>query len=334
MNDLSGESERERGKLSAGATKEIRGILPCHISNLTSTYELLFLYICFSHCRTFEKKLLPFIMTGTIRVAVTQAEPGWFDLAGALKKTCDLITEAAANGAELIVFPECWIPGYPCWIWYASNMCDFSGAKLTIIRTRLVDFDLGVKYIKNSLVVDSVEMETIRECAAQNKIIVSLGFSENDGNSLYIAQCTIGSDGQIQMHRRKIKPTHMERTIFGDGSGSSLLNVVSTKIGKIGALSCWEHIQPLLKYHTLSQGEEIHVAAWPPLSPHSGGPEFWSMSAEGERHLDVYSPPLIVLQVVRIFLRRTLLNHKHSFCIVRLLLLRRVLTRIEPLQEL
>lgn len=59
-------------------------------------------------------------MTGTIRVAVTQAEPGWFDLAGAVKKTCDLITEAAANGAELVVFPECWIPGYPCWIWYAS----------------------------------------------------------------------------------------------------------------------------------------------------------------------------------------------------------------------
>jgi predicted amidohydrolase len=79
-----------------------------------------------------------------------------------------------------------------------------------------------VKYIKNSLVVDSIEMETIRECAAKNKIIVSLGFSENDGNSLYIAQCTIGSDGQIKMKRRKIKPTHMERTIFGDGSGSSL----------------------------------------------------------------------------------------------------------------
>jgi nitrilase len=140
-----------------------------------------------------------------------------------------------------------------------------------------------VKYVKNSLVVDSAEMEKIRECAAQNKIIVSLGFSENDGNSLYIAQCTIGADGEIKMKRRKIKPTHMERTIFGDGSGSSLVNVVSTKIGRIGALSCWEHIQPLLKYQTISQREEIHAAAWPSLTPHSGGPDFWSMSAEGER---------------------------------------------------
>jgi nitrilase len=163
---------------------------------------------------------------------------------------------------------------------YMENI--LSGPELKVIRTRLVDSDLGVKYIKNSLVVDSIEMETIREYAAQNKIIVSLGFSENDGNSLYIAQCTISSDGQIQMKRRKIKPTHMERTIFGDGSGSSLLNVVPTEIGKVGALSCWEHIQPLLKYHTISQREEIHIAAWPPLSPHNGGPSFWSISAEGK----------------------------------------------------
>jgi nitrilase len=165
---------------------------------------------------------------------------------------------------------------------YTENI--FPGPELKDVRTRVVDSDLAVKYIKNSLVVDSIEMETIRQYAAQNKIIVSLGFSENDGNSLYIAQCTIGSDGQIQMKRRKIKPTHMERTIFGDGSGSSLLNVVPTEIGKIGALSCWEHIQPLLKYHTISQGEEIHIAAWPPLSPHSGGPSFWSISAEGETY--------------------------------------------------
>jgi len=162
---------------------------------------------------------------------------------------------------------------------------NISKTKVTIPRTRLIDFDLGVKYIKNSLIIDSIEMETIRECAAKNKIIVSLGFSENDGNSLYIAQCTIGSDGQIKMKRRKIKPTHMERTIFGDGSGSSLLNVVSTEIGKVGSLACWEHMQPLLKYHTISQGEEIHIAAWPPLSPHSGGPGLWSISAEGETYV-------------------------------------------------
>lgn len=64
------------------------------------------------------------------------------------------------------------------------------------------------------------------------------------------------------MHRRKVKPTHAERTIFGDGSGASLMNVVDEPtVGKVGVLSCWEHSQPLLRYHTYSQGEWIHVAA-------------------------------------------------------------------------
>ena len=68
------------------------------------------------------------------------------------------------------------------------------------------------------------------------------------------------------MTRRKIKPTHLERTIFGDGSGGSLNNVVeSSGIGKVGMLCCWEHSQPLLKYHTHSLGEQIHVAAWPAM---------------------------------------------------------------------
>lgn len=125
-------------------------------------------------------------------------------------------------------------------------------------------------------------MRTIQQCAAENGVVVSLGFSENDHNSVYIAQALIDSDGKLLMKRRKLKPTHMERTIFGDASGDSLTNVAQTKIGKrVGALACWEHCQPLLKYHTATQREEIHCAGWPPLSPHSG-PELWSMSAEGK----------------------------------------------------
>jgi len=154
---------------------------------------------------------------------------------------------------------------------------------LTICRTRSVDPVLSTQYIKNSLVVDSPEMRTIQECAAKNKIVVSLGFSENDHNSLYIAQAIIDSDGKLLMTRRKLKATHMERTIFGDASGNSLMNVVTTSTGRrVGALACWEHTQPLLKYHTLHQREEIHCSAWPPIIPHTGGPDLWSMSKEGE----------------------------------------------------
>lgn len=212
---------------------------------------------------------IPTIMaaTKTIRAAAVQAEPAWFDLAGAVTKTCSLITEAAGQGASIICFPECWIPGYPAWIW-----------------TRPVDFTLNVSYIKNSLTIPSPELNTICECARRNKMTVALGFAENDHDSLYIAQAIIGPDGDVKTKRRKMKPTHMERTVFGEASGQVFDTVTDVEgIGRVGALSCWEHIQPLLKMATYAEREVIHCAAWPSLTPHSGnGPDLWSMSAEGE----------------------------------------------------
>ncbi|KAJ5728540.1 carbon-nitrogen hydrolase [Penicillium malachiteum] len=204
----------------------------------------------------------------TVRVAVTQSEPAWLDLAEGVKKTCELIEEAGKQGASLIAFPECWIPGYPCWIW-----------------SRLLDVELNVAYVKNSLRLDSVEMKAIQNAVRAHSIAVSLGFSENDNNSVYISQVMIGPDGVLKSHRRKMKPTHMERTVFGDASGECFSSVSQLPFGRVGALSCWEHIQPLLKYHTFSQNEDIHVSAWPSLTPHTGGSDLWSMSKEGCQNL-------------------------------------------------
>ncbi|KAK1087734.1 hypothetical protein LTR48_002290 [Friedmanniomyces endolithicus] len=206
----------------------------------------------------------------TIRVAVTQHEPIWLDLEATIDKTCHLIAEAASANAKLVVFPECWIPGYPAWIW-----------------SRPVDFDLGVKYVENSLEIDSPQMRRIRDAAATHQVNVGLGFSERDGDSVYIAQALIDEKGEIRMQRRKMKPTHMERTIFGDASGSCLAGVVQLSDGgpRVGNVFR-EHIQPLLKYYTLSQNEQIHIAGWPPLDPFmEGSPGFWSMTAEGCRNL-------------------------------------------------
>ncbi|KGO74614.1 Carbon-nitrogen hydrolase [Penicillium italicum] len=199
-----------------------------------------------------------------VRVAVTQAEPVWLDLKATVEKTCHLIAEAAENGAQLITFPECWIPGYPAWIW-----------------SRPVDPAMTSLYIQNSLSVDSPEMEKIKDCAGKHKIIVVLGFTENIHHSLYISQAIIGDDGKILTIRKKIKATHMERTIFGDSRHDCLSSVVPTSVGRVGALSCWEHIQPLLKYHTYLQREQIHVAAWPPLFDHDPKGSLYSMSREG-----------------------------------------------------
>ncbi|KAG9191054.1 cyanide hydratase [Alternaria panax] len=148
-----------------------------------------------------------------------------------------------------------------------------------------MDVELGTKYMKNSLSYGSPEIARICAAARTARIAVVLGFSENDHNSLYIAQCIINTSGTIVMKRRKIKPTHMERTVYGDGDGTSLNNVVEVEgVGRVGGLNCWEHMQPLLKYHTNSQHEEIHVAAWPPMHPAEKGVDHnvaWGMSSEG-----------------------------------------------------
>jgi nitrilase len=101
-----------------------------------------------------------------------------------------------------------------------------------------MDLEIVVKYTKNSLKIDSSEVQDIRSCAAENNIVVCLGFSELSGSSLYIAQCIIDSDGEVLMTRRKLKPFHIERTIFGDGHRPSLDNVALTSVGKVGQLSC------------------------------------------------------------------------------------------------
>jgi cyanide hydratase len=98
------------------------------------------------------------------------------------------------------------------------------------------------EYHKNSLRPESEEMNRIRAATRKNQIYVSLGYSEIDGNSLYMAQIIIAPTGEVINHRRKIKPTHVERLVFGEGTGDSLTSVVATEIGNLGHLNCWENV--------------------------------------------------------------------------------------------
>jgi predicted amidohydrolase len=189
------------------------------------------------------------------KAAVCQAEPCWFDKDATLEKSIRLIAEAASNGASLIAFSEVWLPGYPNFLW--------SG-------TYHENIDLVFKYRMNSIEASGPEILSIRRAANEHNLYVVFGFSERVAGSLYLAQMLIGASGDVLCHRRKIKPTHVERTLFGDSTGDSLNNVVDTPLGKIGMLNCWEHLQPLLKYHTWAQGEQVHIAAWPFNGRHIG----------------------------------------------------------------
>ena len=100
--------------------------------------------------------------------------------------------------------------------------------------------------------------------------MVVMGHSEKQGGSLYIGQWIIDADGETVAQRRKLKPTHVERTVFGEGDGSDLA-VYDTSLGRVGALCCWEHLQPLSKYAMYAQNEQVHIAAWPSFSLYRGG---------------------------------------------------------------
>jgi predicted amidohydrolase len=118
-------------------------------------------------------------------------------------------------------------------------------------------------YMNNSMRKDSPQMKRIQAAVKKAGMMVVLGYSERDGASLYMAQSFIDPSGEIVHHRRKIKPTHIERTIWGEGQAESLTCVVDSPFGKVGGLNCWEHLQPLLRYYEYSQGVQIHVASWP-----------------------------------------------------------------------
>ena len=184
------------------------------------------------------------------KVAAVQAAPAFLDLARGVTRTVELIEQAAAADVRLLAFPECWLPGYPWWIWL-----DSTAANLGYI----------VPYATNALVDGSAELDRIRAAVRKADIFVSLGAAERDHGSLYIAQFLIGPGGELLQKRRKLKPTHMERTVFGEGDGSGI-RCVDTTLGRIGQLNCWEHLQPLLKYAMYADHEQIHVAAWPSFS--------------------------------------------------------------------
>lgn len=189
-----------------------------------------------------------------LKVAAVQAAPVFLDIDATIDKTIVLMKEATSKGAQLIAFPETWIPGYPWWIWLSAPA-------------------LGMQYVQryhdNSLVLGSAEFDRLAQAAREANIWLALGYSEKAGGSLYMGQALIDDEGRIVKTRRKLKPTHVERTVFGEGDGSDLA-VMPTAIGNIGMLCCWEHLQPLTKYAMYAQNEQIHIAAWPSFSLYRG----------------------------------------------------------------
>ena len=182
-----------------------------------------------------------------VRVAAVQIAPDLDTPTGTLDRVLAAITEAAGKGARLAVFPETFVPWYPYFSFIRPPM--LSGAE----HIHLYD---------NAVVVPGPVTEAVAAAARKYNIVVVLGVNERDHGTLYNAQLIFNANGALVLKRRKITPTFHERMIWGQGDGSGL-KVVDTAIGRIGALACWEHYNPLARYALMAQHEEIHVAQFP-----------------------------------------------------------------------
>jgi nitrilase len=183
----------------------------------------------------------------SIRVAAVQIAPDLETQGATVTKVLGSIAEAAEKGARLAVFPETFVPWYPYFSFVYPPV--LTGAE----HIRLYD---------NAVVVPGPVTEAVAAAARRHGMVVVLGVNERDHGSLYNAQLIFDADGRLVLKRRKITPTFHERMIWGQGDGTGL-RVVDTAVGRVGALACWEHYNPLARYALMAQHEEIHVAQFP-----------------------------------------------------------------------
>lgn len=188
-----------------------------------------------------------------VKAAVVQAAPILFDREATVEKTCRLIAEAATQGANLILFPEAFIPAYPRGLTFGTVVGHRKPAgRLTWER-----------YWANSVDVPSDSTDKLGAAARKAKAYVSIGVIERDSQfsrgTLYCTQLYFGPDGQLLGKHRKLKPTAAERLIWGEGDGSTL-TVLNTEFGVIGGLICWENYMPLARMAMYSKGVELYLA--------------------------------------------------------------------------
>ncbi|MEP0871277.1 Nit6803 family nitriliase [Trichocoleus desertorum AS-A10] len=183
----------------------------------------------------------------TIRAAAIQISPVLFSRDGTTEKVLQAIAKAAKAGVQLIVFPETFIPYYP----YFS-----------FVQPPVLMGQEHMRLYEEAVTVPGPVVDAVSRAARSYAMVVVLGVNERDHGSLYNTQLIFDADGTLLLKRRKITPTYHERMVWGQGDGSGL-KVVETAVGKLGALACWEHYNPLARFALMAQHEQIHCAQFP-----------------------------------------------------------------------
>jgi nitrilase len=186
------------------------------------------------------------------RIAVIQQPPVYLDLEKTMARAVDLIEEAARGGANMVVFPEAWFPGYPTFVWRLPPGAGMGKTDELYARLQANSIDLG-----------RGGMAPLQEAAKEHGVVIVAGYQELDGavsgSTLFNSCVIIDADGTIANNHRKLMPTNPERMVWGFGDGSGL-NVVETAVGRVGALICWENYMPLARFALYAQNIDIYVA--------------------------------------------------------------------------
>lgn len=198
------------------------------------------------------------ITSSSAVVAAIQAAPYYLDLQRSLRRAIDLTAEAARRRAQLVVFPESWLPGYPAWLDVCRDIAVWDHEPTKRLYAQLME---------NSVAVPSRETEALGDAARRHNLTLVIGVHErvSDGpgrGTLYNSVLTFGPSGEMLNIHRKLVPTFTERLIWAQGDGAGL-RVIETPAGRVGGLICWEHWMPLARQTLHVAGEDIHCSLWP-----------------------------------------------------------------------
>ncbi|NJR40307.1 MAG: Nit6803 family nitriliase [Leptolyngbyaceae cyanobacterium CSU_1_4] len=182
-----------------------------------------------------------------VRAAAVQLSPVLFSREGTTEKVLQAIAEAAEQSVQIIVFPETFVPYYPY----------FSFVQPPVLMGKE-----HMRLYEEAVAVPGSVTDAVSRAARAHNMVVVLGVNERDQGSLYNTQLIFDADGRLLLKRRKITPTYHERMVWGQGDGAGL-KVLDTAVGKVGALACWEHYNPLARYALMAQHEQIHCAQFP-----------------------------------------------------------------------
>jgi len=197
----------------------------------------------------------------TIRAAICHVAPVFLNAKATTQKAVNLIHEASRRSANLVVFPESFIPAFPVW---------------SALQAPHQNHDFFHRMVQESIAANGPELTAISDAAKQANVVVNIGFSEKSPHStatLYNSNILFDPHDNSSKHsgirirpHRKLMPTFFEKLTWSPGDGAGLV-VQQTKFGNIGALICGENTNPLARYALMTQAEQIHISTWPAIWP-------------------------------------------------------------------